>query len=167
MPRPRIDLEKFRPEIQQRLLVAKQTHAEIAEWLKEEEITTTVRSLKRRCKEGGYSRRGMTSDDSVVTHVANEFHTTNHTDETIANDLKARGIHVSNRQVKAARLQKGCRRRAANADQIAEQRARTFTLVEVLLKEGTIRCWGRHLIQTKLRIHHHFQAREEDVRDVL
>lgn len=46
----------------------------------------------------------MTSDDSVVAHITNEFHTTNYTDETIANDLKARGIYISNRQVKAARL---------------------------------------------------------------
>lgn len=51
MPRPRIDLEKFRPKIQQRLLVAKQTHAEIAKWLEEEGITIIARFIKDRCKE--------------------------------------------------------------------------------------------------------------------
>jgi hypothetical protein len=109
----------------------------------------------------------MTSDQAAVTHIANEIHTTNHTDGRIASDLAVQGLHISKRQVKAARLQQGWRRRAADSDQLAAQRARTYALVKALLKEGTIRCWGRQFVQTKLRIHHQHQAREEDVRDAL
>jgi hypothetical protein len=67
----------------------------------------------------------MTSDLAAVAHIANEVHTTNHTDKRIASDLAARGHHISKRQVKAARLQQGWRRRAADCDQLAQQRART------------------------------------------
>ena len=65
----------------------------------------------------------MTSDLAAVAHIANEVHTTNHTDKRIASDLAARGHHISKRQ--AARLQQGWRRRAADCDQLAQQRART------------------------------------------
>ena len=101
---PRIDFEDFRLQIQHRLLVGKQTHAQIAEWLEEEGITTTTRFIKYRYKEWGYSRRGMTSDQAAVIYITNKVYTTNHTDERIASDLTAYRLHISERQVKAARL---------------------------------------------------------------
>jgi hypothetical protein len=95
MVRPRIDLKDFRLQIQYRLLIGKQIHAQIAEWLKEEGITITARFFKHRCKEWAYSRRGITSDQATIAHITNEVHTTNHTDERIAGHLTARGLHIS------------------------------------------------------------------------
>jgi hypothetical protein len=49
---PRIDLEDFRLQIQHRLLVSKQTHAQIAEWLEEEGIIQLLGSSSVAAKNG-------------------------------------------------------------------------------------------------------------------
>jgi hypothetical protein len=43
----------------------------------------------------------------------------------------------------------------------------TFALVEQALQQGTVRCYGRGLLRTYLRVVYRHQAREDDVRDAL
>jgi hypothetical protein len=46
-------------------------------------------------------------------------------------------------------------------------RTKTFTLVKTVLYQDVIRCYGRGLLRTYLRIKYHHNVREDDVRDVL
>ena len=50
---------------------------------------------------------------------------------------------------------------------MAEQRAETFETVRQELAEGTIRAYGRELVQTHLRVHQGHRAREDDIRHAL
>jgi len=46
-------------------------------------------------------------------------------------------------------------------------RAETFSLIKQALHEGVVRCYGRGLLQTYLRIKYQHHAREDDVRDAI
>lgn len=50
---------------------------------------------------------------------------------------------------------------------MAEQRTETSETVQQELAEGTIRSYGRELIQTHLHVHQGHRAREDDVCDAL
>jgi hypothetical protein len=103
----------------------------------------------------------------LVSAVDAAFHTSQHNDQTIANTLSATGLATTQRQVKRIRLANGWRRRANNDDQLAEMRAQTFALTKEALQEGVVRCYGRGLLRTYLRIKYQHHAREDDVRDAL
>lgn len=89
MPRATIDLEPYRPAIKQRLLIDHQSHREVLAWLENEGVTITSKTLKRRCKEWGVTRRGLTSDTAVIGQVEQQFFSTHVGDETIAATLNA------------------------------------------------------------------------------
>jgi hypothetical protein len=167
MPRTAVDLSKFRTQIERRLLIHHHTQKDVLNWLKTVGVSVTIDQLKARCKEWGFSRRGATTDPAVLEQVHDRFHTTTEDDSTIATKLGAQGLSISARQVKELRLQHGWRRRAGTDEQVKEQRADTFQMVQQELEEGTIRAYGRELVQTHLRIHHAHRAREDDVRDAL
>ena len=94
-------------------------------------------------------RRDASTDLTFSTRVRDRFHTTTEDDSTIATTLSAEGSYISARQVKRLRLANGWRRRAANSEQMAEQLAETFETVQKELDEGTIRAYGRELVQTR------------------
>ena len=50
---------------------------------------------------------------------------------------------------------------------MAEMRAVTFTLTKQALYEGVVRCYGRGLLRTYLRIKYRYNACEDDVRDAI
>jgi hypothetical protein len=64
-----VDLEPYRAAIEQRLLIDHQSHAEVLTWLEEEGVTVAPRTLKRRCKEWGVTRRALTSNDTAIAQV--------------------------------------------------------------------------------------------------
>jgi hypothetical protein len=107
------------------------------------------------------------SDTALVSAVDTAFHTTQHDDQAIADNITAQGLPTTHRQVKTIRLAHGWLRRADNDEQLAILRAETFSLVQEALQQGVVRCYGRGLLRTYLRIKHRHQAREDDVRDAL
>jgi hypothetical protein len=123
--------------------------------------------LKARCKEWGLNRRGDAANPDLLERLCHRFHTTTEDDSTLATKLGEEGLSITARQVKRLRLKHGWRRRAANDKQVADQRVETFEIVQQELDEGTIRAYGRELVQTHLRVHHSHRARENDVRDAL
>lgn len=167
MTRTGVDLERFRGEIEKRLLLNHHTQKEVVDWLQKEGVSITISILKNRCKDWGFSRRGASTDPTILNRVRDRFHTTTEDDSTIATTLSAEGSYVSARQVKRLRLANGWRRRAANSEQMAGQLTETFETVQQELDEGTIRAYGRGLVQTHLRVHQGHRAREDDVRDAL
>jgi len=161
-----IDLEPYRAAIEQRLLIDHQSHAEVLTWLEEEGITVAPRTLKRRCKEWGVTRRALTSNDTAIAEVEQQYFSTHGSDEAIATTLNAQGLHLSAIQVRSLRLANGWRRRTVDDTELADQRTETFARVRAALNEGTCRSYGRGLLQSYLRVQG-FIAREDDVRDAI
>ena len=166
MPRPTINLDVYREEIEQRLLQRHQTHAEVIAWLKSKGISIAPKTLKRRCKDWGATRRVTASDAVVVAQVEEQYFSTHKDDDAIASALENQGLHISARQVCEIRLANGWLRRTRDATEIAEQRTETFARVEAALQEGTYRAYGRGFLQSYLRLNGYI-AREDDVRDAL
>jgi hypothetical protein len=167
MPPAAVDISRFRAQIEKRILVDHHKQIEVVNWLRTEGVSITAGILKARCKEWGLSRRGATTDPAAVERVYDRFHKTTENDSKIAAALTAEGLSISSRQVKELRLQYGWRRKGATEDQIKSQRAETFEMVQHELEEGTIRAYGRELVQTHLRVNHAYRARQDDVRDAL
>jgi hypothetical protein len=107
MPRAAVDLDRFRQQIEKRLLVDHQTQKDVVNWLKTEGISVTIDLLKARCKEWGLSRRDAAEDPNIIDRIYERFHTTTENDSTIANRLGDEGLSISARQVKRARLKYG------------------------------------------------------------
>src|SRR3984957_13973150 len=101
MPRPPIDLDKYRDEIERRVLVQKQRHKDIVKWLAEQGCQTTTQTLLRRCRLWGASRRPtVSSDDPVlIAAIQEQFSSTLDNDSTFSKTLHARGIQTSCNQV--------------------------------------------------------------------
>jgi hypothetical protein len=148
MVRPQVDLEPYRNDIEHRIFVSRQPLSEILDWLASQGVTISQKTLRRRTKEWGASRRGVASDEDLIARLDQAFHHTTNNDETIAQDLNSQGFPISARQVKEARLQHGWRRRADDAEQMWEQRMATFAQVEQALAEGTVRSYGREFLVT-------------------
>jgi|tagenome__1003787_1003787.scaffolds.fasta_scaffold20898812_2 hypothetical protein len=166
---PEVDLDRLRPEIEDRITRRKHPQQEVLRWLAAQGIAIDRKTLQRRISQWGIQRRGLSEDPDVAAQVDYLFHHTAKDDAEIASHLANQGLHLTARQVKSIRLAKGWRRRSANnnQEQKAEQRAATFEIVQEELTEGTIRSYGRELVQTHLRIHQGHRAREDDVRDAL
>jgi len=162
------DLDQFRDRIERRLRNM-ETHQQILDWLHSEGHSISRRTLLRRLKRWNISTRSTTAgtDATLITAIRDEFHSTNSNDSTIAATLTTNGIPTTANQVQEVRLRHGWRRRAANDEQLAEQRAETFQMVQEELEEGTIRAYGRELTKTHLLTHRAYRAREDDVRDAL
>jgi hypothetical protein len=73
MPRTAIDLEPYRAAIEQRLLIDHQSPGEVLAWLEKEGVTIAPKTLKRRCKEWGATRRALTSDIAATAQVEQQY----------------------------------------------------------------------------------------------
>jgi hypothetical protein len=168
MPRSAIGLEGFRDEIERRIAL-RHTHRQILSWLAGNGLIISKNTLSSRVMAWNASRRTRTAANTpaLVAAINTAFYTTSHNDVAIAENITAQGIPTTPNQVEEIRLNHGWRRRANNDDQLAEARALTFSLVEKALKEGVVRCYGRGLFKTYLRLTYRYQARDNDVRDAL
>jgi len=166
MPRPPIDLDPFRNEIEQRI-DQHYTQAEILTWLASRGVKISRNTLSARVLAWEASRHSRTedSDPVLLAAIESEFYTTHHDDQAIAQAITTQGLHTTQNQVKRLRLAHGWRRRH-RGDAVAEARAETFARVQAALQEGTCRCYGRGFLQSYLRLSGHI-AREDDVRDAL
>jgi hypothetical protein len=168
MPRPRKNLDEFRDEIECRI-ANNSTQDQILSWLARQGVTVSRNTLSSRCIAWETSRytRTVPSDTDLISAIDTAFHTTCHSDQTIADNITAQEIPTTMNQVKDIRLVHGWRRRGNNPEQLAISRAETFSLVEEALQQGVVRCYGRGLLRAFLRVKYHHQAREDDVRDAL
>ena len=167
MPRPQIDLDRFKAEILLRI-DAGESQKRVCRWLAASGVQIHRNTLSTRLLEWqGPSTQVASADAALVTEVDSAFHTTHHDDQMVADNITASGIPTTQRQVKRIRLAHGWRRRGDTDDQLADSRAETFSLVKSALHQGVVRCYGRGLLRTYLRLRHHHNAREDDVRDAL
>jgi hypothetical protein len=167
MPRAFIGLDVFKAEIQDRI-AAGESQKDVRRWLAAKGVQIHRNTLSTRLLEWqGTSTQVPSIDATLVAEVDSAFHTTHHDDQTIADNITAAGIPTKHRQVKRIRLTQGWRRRGDTDDQLADSRAKTFALVKSALHQGVVRCYGRGLLRTYLRVAHGHQARDDDVRDAL
>jgi hypothetical protein len=169
MPRPPIDLDKYRDEIERRVLVQKQRHKDIVKWLAEQGCQTTTQTLLRRCRLWGASRRPTVSSDDplLIAAIQEQFSSTFDNDSTISKTLNARGIQTSRNQVNEIRLKHGWHRRTIDEGDRAEAKRETFNMVKQAIDEGIVRPHNREAIRKALMNHYHYHAREGDVREAL
>jgi hypothetical protein len=92
MPRSAVDIDRFRPQIEKKLLVEHRTQKDVVNWLGTQGISLTVGQLKQQCKNWGVSRRGAAADEKTVEQVYLRFHTTTEDDTTIAKKLSSEGL---------------------------------------------------------------------------
>ena len=163
-----MNLDLFRARIEQRI-AAGETHTQIRRWLATEGIKISKNIFSKRCVAWEASRRTRTpaTDPALVSEIDTAFHTTYHDDQMIARNITAQGLPTTRNQVEEIRLAHGWLRRRNDHTQLADARAETFALVKQALQQGTVRCYGRGLLRTYLRVVYHHQAREDDVRDAL
>ena len=164
MPRPSINLDSYRPEIE-RQAAAGDSQNQIREWLLSQGISISKNIFSSRIVDWKASRSITTSstNPALIAAIEMAFHTTQHDDQTIAQSIISQGIPTTHRQVKAIRLAHNWHRRAYNKDQETQQRAETFALVEQALQHGECRCYGRELMRTYLRVKFRHNARDDDV----
>jgi hypothetical protein len=169
MPRPPIDIDRFRVEIERRVLIEKQRHKDIVKWLEKQGCTITQQTLLRRCRDWGASRRPTVSsnDPVLIAAILEQFSTTFDNDTTISNTLNARGIHTSPNQVNDIRHKHGLHRRTRDEADRAEARRETFNRVKQAIDEGVVPPHNRRAIRKALLEHYHYRAREGDVREAL
>ena len=117
MVRPQAIPEHVRPEIERRIMVEKQSQQDILYWLADQGYTYKASTLKRRCKQWGISRRGLSTDPAVLDYINSQFHTTLDDDATIARGLNERGFPVTASTVKDMRLANGWRYNQVTTEQ--------------------------------------------------
>jgi hypothetical protein len=106
MPRSAVDIGRFRPQIEQKLLVEHRTQKDVVSWLESQGISLTVRQLKQQYKNWGISRRGAAADEKTIEKIYWRFHTTTEDDATIIKKLSSEGLSITARQIKDLRLQR-------------------------------------------------------------
>ena len=92
MPRPEVNLDHLRPEIEQRIILRKQSHKEVLAWLATQGIVINRKTLQRRIIQWGISRHGPAAHETAVASVENAFRYTTKDDTAIARDLNAQVI---------------------------------------------------------------------------
>src|SRR2546421_3752652 len=111
-----------RDEIERRIMVEKQRHKDVLHWLATQGYTCKLPTLERRCKQWGFTRRGLSTEPAVVAR----FHTTFDNDETIAEQLNTFGYPITGAIVKNARLANSWRhRQVASAQKVEAEKKRS------------------------------------------
>ena len=97
MPRSAVDIGRFRPQIEKKLLVEHRTQKDVISWLESQGISLIVSQLKQQCKNWGVSRRGAAADEKTVEQVYWRFHTITKDDATITKKLSSEGLSITAR----------------------------------------------------------------------
>ena len=115
MPRTQIELDQYRDEIERRIAL-KHTQPQILNWLARNGAIISRNTLSTQVNIWATDRANRTasSDALLVAAVDTAFHTSQHSDQTIANNLTATGLTIIYRQIKRVRLANRWRRRANN-----------------------------------------------------
>ena len=77
MPRPEVNLDRLRPEIEQRIILRKQSHKEVLAWLAIQGIVINRKTLQRRIIQWGISRHGPAACETAVASVISPAGQTN------------------------------------------------------------------------------------------
>jgi hypothetical protein len=158
---PSIDLQLFRDELQDLYLINGYTHQQLIHWLADQGLVVAPRTLKKRFKDWGITRRQAALTAAALETISHLFHTTTDDDDAIARTFTAQGTSVSARQVQQARLTHGWRRRNVDPGQREEHRQQTGLAITELIRDSG-RNYGRNYLTTALRLQGH-RARKGDV----
>jgi hypothetical protein len=167
MPRTQIELDQFRDEIE-RQIALNHTQPEILNWLARQGAIISRNTLSSRVNAWATDRsRTASSDATLVSAVDTAFHTSQHSNQTIANNPNTAGLATTQRQIKRIRLANSWRRRANNNNQLAKIRAEIFTLTKQALHEKVVRYYNRGLLRTYLRVKYQHYDQENDIRKAI
>jgi Clr5 domain len=71
--RPSIDLQRFRDELEQLYLTHGYTHQQLADWLANQGLAIAPRTLKRRLKDWGLTRRKAAGTSTALETISDLF----------------------------------------------------------------------------------------------
>ena len=96
MPRPRKELDGYRDKIERRV-ASNHTHKQIRSWLAGEGIIISKGTLQSRCVAWETTRRTRMAgtNTTLIEAVESAFHITNHSDQTITDNITAQGIPIT------------------------------------------------------------------------
>ena len=105
MPHPLINLDSFQSEIERRI-AAGESQNQIRKWLATQGISISKNFFSSRIVTWKASRSITTSstNSALVSAIKTAFHTTQHNDETIAQNIISQSIFTTHNQVKVIRL---------------------------------------------------------------
>ncbi len=167
MPRPKLQLEDYVDEISYLLHEREETIEDVIDFLRSTYgISLNRRTLIRRMKEWGISKRADNACPTLVEAIRISFFDGWKNDDEIAEELQDAGFRTSARQVQAVRLVQGMKRRARDADELARQKEECAQAVADALANGTVRNYGINLLWAHLR-RHNLLVRRDDVNTVL
>src|SRR5438045_8558937 len=107
MPRPEVNLDHLRPEIEQRIILRKQSHKEVLAWLATQGIVINRKTLQRRIIQWGISRHGSAAHETAVASGESALRYTQKDETASARDLNAEGRKSKARTVPSIRMGKG------------------------------------------------------------
>jgi hypothetical protein len=171
MPAQPIDLTPFHDEISHQINQLKWKQPQIIQWLQDTHGLVVSRyTLMRRLTDMGITSHHRTqtsaSDEALIDAIRQQYHTTLDNDKEIVQTLQNQGIATTQRQVKSIRLSHGWRhRQRTDSDKLAAFTA-TYAAVDEALEEGTVRDYGRELLQSNLLVNG-FRGTEHHIRDAL
>jgi hypothetical protein len=104
MPRARKDLAEFRDEILRRIS-ENHTKSQIQTWSAGQGLIVSRNTLSTRCTEWEANKTIIPSSDAALVAVVDTtFHTTDHDDHVITDNISAFSLPITHRQVKRIRL---------------------------------------------------------------
>jgi hypothetical protein len=167
MPRVAVNLDPFRHDINNQVLVLRWDQDTILAWLSRRGIVVSLATLQRRLAQWGITRRADPLEEDLIAAIDDIFHHTLHNDKDIAKTLNTRGFNTNLRQVKSIRLSQGWRHRNKNENNKVAAIEATFQQVNKALNRGTARAYGREALQSNLRSVYGFRGSEDTIRDAL
>jgi hypothetical protein len=96
MPKPQLIPDQLRPDLERLILIEKQPHSVVLDWLAGKGVICQARTLKAYCKKWNITRH-VAFSDAVISFIDNAFHTTLHSDTMIARQLNDQGFLISAR----------------------------------------------------------------------
>src|SRR5689334_139125 len=140
------------------------SHKQMIDWLRDQGVTTSLRTLERRLQSWGARRHtSVEISEELAERVNFLFHHTLLSDSQIATRImEDDGLQTSKNQVREIRLLFGWSRRLNDPTDRATQQVATQTLIQDLLT-GPGRSFGRGWVISHLRCQFGHRARQYDV----
>ncbi len=166
-------IDDFEPEIRE--MAATSTQQQLLQWLQQQGVIVSLRTLNRRLVQWQISRqtRVFATDETASDLLAQAVdflfhHQPTYSDTEIAIRIREdHNLYTTARNIQQIRLQNGWLRRQNDPDERAIEQLQLTAFIEELLLQGHIRSYGRRQLITHLARKYGYRPRGRQVRAAL